>query len=814
MKWPFARHAQFPESSTGDAGSVTTAEPTRPAVAAPARRDWATLPPLKVAGGRPIELTAATQAFAQGLATRQVLVRSARLEHVRQMDAPSGSFRGVLAPAVSDHGDATPELQEASALPAIEHRQLSPIAADRRETHSLSLSPVEQLLAIGEPGLPIVTTTPADVIVTPPPAIDAEAGDGGGPSGPRRARLADSRRQGLGPAYHGPLPEAMRAERARAEAPTTESVPGDMRATMRDVLGIDVGDRLVHRGPVVSAEARAMNAQAFTREGEVHVADEVGSLDQPTGRATLAHELTHAAQQIVRGPVPDEGSDAGRALEAHAQQVEQYVRGDGGAPKPSPDLLHARPPTADSADAELEASTKQMMRELVDSGLARADGNGGIIFTMPPSSMTAATGTQRLTASAPAAQPGAAARHENWSGAGMFANNLAQGLGNDLMGMAGSVFGFGDEFMGEQRHSLANQNREFERNQTQQAYTELRMEHLRTAAIQQFNDESTLLGHGRVESLDEGTTTAIHDRVEHEVEARMQLLREQTAVALRQLNQARVARSETALEEVPDESYDAAFHRLFDDPNTDAVPTETELLTALTRVPTTGAGARPGGGTAPGAHPGGGPGATPGGTGAPTGAATGHSAAAGAGAPTGTGTGAGAHTPGGTGAGTGTGAAAHAEEHWRTDATMSGRFGALGETLAGDIAHTELGFLGSMLGFDSAFERGLHSQASPQHAAAGAHGAGATGAAGAHPDAAHAAGGAHPDAAHAGGAAHTGAAHGATHPGAAHDAVENIVGDPYALDELATRLYPTIRSRLRQELLIDRERAGLLADFR
>ena len=66
MKWPFARHTQSPESPTGDAGSVTTAEPTRPAVAAPARRDWATLPPLKVAGGRPIELTAATQAFTQG----------------------------------------------------------------------------------------------------------------------------------------------------------------------------------------------------------------------------------------------------------------------------------------------------------------------------------------------------------------------------------------------------------------------------------------------------------------------------------------------------------------------------------------------------------------------------------------------------------------------------------------------------------------------------------------------------------------------------------------------------------------------------
>ena len=34
------------------------------------------------------------------------------------------------------------------------------------------------------------------------------------------------------------------------------------------------------------------------------------------------------------------------------------------------------------------------------------------------------------------------------------------------------------------------------------------------------------------------------------------------------------------------------------------------------------------------------------------------------------------------------------------------------------------------------------------------------------------------------------------------------------LEELAVRLYPNIRSRLRQELLIDRERAGLLTDFR
>jgi hypothetical protein len=38
--------------------------------------------------------------------------------------------------------------------------------------------------------------------------------------------------------------------------------------------------------------------------------------------------------------------------------------------------------------------------------------------------------------------------------------------------------------------------------------------------------------------------------------------------------------------------------------------------------------------------------------------------------------------------------------------------------------------------------------------------------------------------------------------------------EPEELDELAGRLYDRLRSRLRQELLLDRERAGLLTDFR
>ena len=136
---------------------------------------------------------------------------------------------------------------------------------------------------------------------------------------------------------------------------------------------------------------------------------------------------------------------------------------------------------------------------------------------------------------------------------------------------------------------------------------------------------------------------------------------------------------------------------------------------------------------------------------------------------------------------------------------MGGRFQALGTALGGDIVNAEIGLFGSLLGFDSEFERGLHNEVAAQHGAATTPAAPGTTTA-PHTDPAHT----DPAAAHAA-AAHTAAA---SHPGAAHETVDRIVGDPYALDELATRLYPTIRSRLRQELLVDRERAGLLADFR
>lgn len=43
---------------------------------------------------------------------------------------------------------------------------------------------------------------------------------------------------------------------------------------------------------------------------------------------------------------------------------------------------------------------------------------------------------------------------------------------------------------------------------------------------------------------------------------------------------------------------------------------------------------------------------------------------------------------------------------------------------------------------------------------------------------------------------------------------DHDLADPHVLDDLATRLYGRLRSRLRTELLVDRERSGMLTDFR
>ena len=358
MKWPRARHSHTPTSPPPQRlmpedpiGSPVHKRVRRHGDVAPSRRDWATLPPLHVAGGRRSASPRRRAPSPTGLASRQVLVRfgaprarapDGRAEWVVSGGARSGRRRPRTAP---------PELQEASPLPAVEHRQLTALAGEQRTVHGLS--PDRPAAGHRRAGAGRRRThrrpTPSHALADDRRRTRGGGADhrvGGAPASPIRGVKGSARRT------TARCRKRCAPERERGDPPDhgTESVPGDMRATMRDVLGVDVGDRLVHRGPAVSAEARAMNAQAFTRDGQVHVADEVGPLDQPnrSGDAGPRVDPRRAADRS-RHPARRGQRDRAALSRRTLSRSSSTCAATAVRPKPSPDLLHARPPTTASS---------------------------------------------------------------------------------------------------------------------------------------------------------------------------------------------------------------------------------------------------------------------------------------------------------------------------------------------------------------------------------------------------------------------------------------------------------------------------------
>jgi hypothetical protein len=118
----------------------------------------------------------------------------------------------------------------------------------------------------------------------------------------------------------------------------TERPPEDLVAVVGAAHGVDVSGTWVHRGAEVTTRADAVGARAFTAAGTVFLPDTAGPLATVETRATLAHELTHVAQQRVLGTaLPAEWTPAGQALESEAVLAERWVlAGSSGSP-----LVHA-----------------------------------------------------------------------------------------------------------------------------------------------------------------------------------------------------------------------------------------------------------------------------------------------------------------------------------------------------------------------------------------------------------------------------------------------------------------------------------------
>ena len=108
--------------------------------------------------------------------------------------------------------------------------------------------------------------------------------------------------------------------------PRRESPPRDIVDLVQRVTGVSVGDAVIDRSPGLAERAAAMGAIAFTERATVHLPAELGDIDLPSNRAVVAHELTHVAQQRALGTSPPaEDSPEGRELEAQAQAVQRQV---------------------------------------------------------------------------------------------------------------------------------------------------------------------------------------------------------------------------------------------------------------------------------------------------------------------------------------------------------------------------------------------------------------------------------------------------------------------------------------------------------
>lgn len=132
--------------------------------------------------------------------------------------------------------------------------------------------------------------------------------------------------------------------------PRRVQVPERVKQALRATGSEPPSHVTVHEGAGAASQSDAVNAEAFTRDGQVYLAGDA-PLSSERGQQLLAHELTHVIQQGSRSStMPGEHTHEGKSLEQAALSVEQAMitgRHDTVAPVVTP-----RPPR-DPDEAEL-----------------------------------------------------------------------------------------------------------------------------------------------------------------------------------------------------------------------------------------------------------------------------------------------------------------------------------------------------------------------------------------------------------------------------------------------------------------------------
>ena len=111
----------------------------------------------------------------------------------------------------------------------------------------------------------------------------------------------------------------------KTQGPRRIEVPESVRHTLRTTVGEPPSHVTVHEGSSAADMTNAVNAEAFTHQGQIYFADDAPVASE-RGQQLLAHELTHVMQQQGRSAsMPGEHTNEGRHMEQAARLVEDRM---------------------------------------------------------------------------------------------------------------------------------------------------------------------------------------------------------------------------------------------------------------------------------------------------------------------------------------------------------------------------------------------------------------------------------------------------------------------------------------------------------
>ena len=279
------------------------------------------------------------------------------LRHKRSLAESRRLGLGAPMPGVPAPGEPTPDAAPEPTPPAVDPGEAQRLQSllDAMDATKRAAEAAQAAAAEAPAPAPPAPLSPAPV---PEPPTDSDDGGGGAavraplqPRAPGRPIVDPSTRPtaSAAPLIFRSVPRRSDPGPATPTQPTQRAVitrpPAQLAAALRASHGIDVADVAVRRDTEVEREAAQRKARAFTRGATVHLPESAGALDDRRTLGLLAHELVHAAQQRRLGSnLPLEHSPEGRALEAEALDAERTHGGTPASLTSDEPLRHAPPP--------------------------------------------------------------------------------------------------------------------------------------------------------------------------------------------------------------------------------------------------------------------------------------------------------------------------------------------------------------------------------------------------------------------------------------------------------------------------------------